>query len=48
MRFKELTVMGILAIFSAVIIISFQENDDPIVTIELQELPSHLSEIIKS
>jgi len=34
MRFKELTVMGILAIFFAVIIISFQENDDPIVTIE--------------
>ncbi len=34
MRFKELTVVGILAIFVAVIIISFQENDDPIVTIE--------------
>ncbi len=34
MRFTELTVMGILAIFFAVIIISFQENDDPIVTIE--------------
>ena len=34
MRFKELAVVGILAIFVAVIIISFQENDDPIVTIE--------------
>ena len=37
MRFKELTVMGILAIFIAVIIISFQENDDPIMTIETLE-----------
>jgi len=34
MRFKELAVVGILAIFVVVIIISFQENDDPIVTIE--------------
>jgi len=34
MRFKELAVVGILAIFIAVIIISFQENDDSIVTIE--------------
>ena len=30
MRFKELAVVGILAIFVAVIIISFQENDVPI------------------
>ena len=37
MRFKELTVVGILAIFVAVIIISFQENDDPIMTIETLE-----------
>ena len=37
MRFKELTVMGILAIFFTVIIISFQENDDPIMTIETLE-----------
>ena len=37
MRFKELTVMGILAIFFAVIIISSQENGDPIVTIETLE-----------
>jgi len=34
MRFKELTVVAILGIFVVVIIISFQENDDPIVTIE--------------
>ena len=37
MRFKELAVVGILAIFVAVIIISFQENDDPIMTIETLE-----------
>jgi len=37
MRFKELTVVGILGIFVAVIIISFQENDDPIMTIETLE-----------
>ena len=37
MRFKELTVVGILAIFVVVIIISFQENDDPIMTIETLE-----------
>ena len=37
MRFKELAVVGILAIFIAVIIISFQENDDPIMTIETLE-----------
>jgi len=37
MRFKELAVMGILAIFFAVIIISSQENDDPIITLETLE-----------
>ena len=37
MRFKELTVMGILAIFFAVIIISSQENDDSIITLETLE-----------
>ena len=37
MRFKELTVVGILGIFVTVIIISFQENDVPIMTIETLE-----------
>jgi len=37
MRFKELAIGGILGIFVAVIIISFQENDEPIMTIESLE-----------
>ena len=37
MRFKELAIGGILGIFVTVIIISFQENDDPIMTIESLE-----------
>lgn len=37
MRFKELTIGGILAIFVTVIIIFFQENDVPIMTIETLE-----------
>jgi len=37
MRFKELAAVGILAISVTVIIISFQENGDPIMTIETLE-----------